>query len=69
MQIDVMYVSIILLFVCSVYARMEDLAEESLYFLLKSDLLSSLEIGRRQNSHSKTEDSGVQDRRLVFALN
>ena len=45
---------------------MEDLAEESLYFLLKSDLLSSLEIGRRQNSHSKTEDSGVQDRRWVF---
>ena len=45
---------------------MEDLAEESLYFLLKSDLLSSLEIGRRQNSHSKTENSGVQDRRLVF---
>ena len=44
---------------------MEDLAEESLYFLLKSDLLSSLEIGRRQNSHSKTEDSGVQDRRWV----
>ena len=48
---------------------MEDLAEESLYFLLKSDLLSSLEIGRWQNSHSKTEDSGVQDRRWVFALN
>ena len=47
---------------------MEDLAEESLYFLLKSDLLSSLEIGRRQNSHSKTEDSGVQDRRWVFTL-
>ena len=45
---------------------MEDLAEESLYFLLKSDLLSSLEIGRRQNSHSTTEDSGVQDRRWVF---
>ena len=45
---------------------MEDLAEESLYFLLKSDLLSSLEIGRRQNSHSKTEDSRGQDRRWVF---
>ena len=42
---------------CSVYARVEDLHEDSLYFLLRAGLLGRVEHGKKLNSKHAAQNT------------